>query len=62
LRFLFAIGLLLCEGSDPCFAQSAQKIVDEYVHAEGGAKALAKIQTASITGNLIDDATGKSGT
>jgi hypothetical protein len=62
LRFLFAIGLLLCEGSDPCFAQSAQKIVDEYVHAEGGAKALAKIQTASITGNLVDDATGKSGT
>ena len=62
LRFLFAVGLLLCEGSDPCFAQSAQKIVDEYVHAEGGAKALAKIETASITGNLIDDATGQSGT
>ena len=49
-------------GSSPCFAQSAQKIVDEYVHAEGGAKALAKIQTASITGSLVDDATGQSGT
>ena len=48
--------------SSPCFAQSAQKIVDEYVHAEGGAKALAKIQTASITGSLTDDATGQSGT
>ena len=48
--------------SGPCFAQSAQKIVDEYVHAEGGAKALAKIQTASITGSLTDDATGQSGT
>jgi hypothetical protein len=45
----------------PCFAQSPQKIVDEYVHAEGGAKALAKIQTATITGSLTDDATGKSG-
>lgn len=62
LRFLFAIGLLLCPGSDPCLAQSAQKIVEEYVHAEGGAKALAKIQTASITGSLIDDGTGQSGT
>src|ERR1700720_1890009 len=48
--------------SGPCFAQSAQKIVDEYVHAEGGAKTLAKIQTASITGSLTDDATGQSGT
>ena len=45
----------------PCFAQSPQKIVDEYVHAEGGAKALAKIQTATITGSLTDAATGKSG-
>jgi hypothetical protein len=54
--------VLLNAGGSPCFAQSAQKIVDEYVHAEGGAKALAKIQTASITGSLTDDATGKSGT
>jgi len=36
--------------------------VDEYVHSEGGAKALARIQTASITGSLTDDATGQSGT
>ncbi len=49
-------------GVSTCFAQSAQKIVDEYVHAEGGAKALAKIQTAGITGSLTDDATGQSGT
>jgi hypothetical protein len=54
--------VLLNAGGSPCFAQSAQKIVDEYVHAEGGAKALAKIQTASITGSLTDDATGQSGT
>jgi len=54
--------VLFGAGSGPCFAQSAQKIVDEYVHAEGGAKALAKIQTASITGSLTDDATGHSGT
>jgi hypothetical protein len=59
---LLALWLIIFSGSSPCFAQSAQKIVDEYVHAEGGAKALAKIQTASITGSLIDDATGQSGT
>ena len=54
--------VLFSAGGSPCLAQSAQKIVDEYVHAEGGAKALAKIQTASITGSLTDDATGQSGT
>jgi hypothetical protein len=52
---------LITAALTPSFAQSPQKIVDEYVHAEGGAKALAKIQTATITGSLTDDATGKSG-
>jgi hypothetical protein len=62
-RCLLAIWFVLfCAGGSPCLAQSAQKIVDEYVHAEGGAKAPAKIQTASITGSLTDDATGQSGT
>jgi hypothetical protein len=61
-RLLALWFVLFGAGSGPCFAQSAQKIVDEYVHAEGGAKALAKIQTASITGSLTDDATGQSGT
>src|ERR1700720_880507 len=59
---LLALWFIIFGGSSPCFAQSAQKIVDEYVHAEGGAKALAKIQTASVTGSLVDDATGQSGT
>ena len=62
-KFLLALWLIVFScGGRPCFAQSAQKIVDEYVHAEGGAKSLAKIQTASITGNLVDDSTGQSGT
>ena len=59
---LLVFCFIVFSGSSPCFAQSAQKIVDEYVHAEGGAKALAKIQTASITGSLTDDTTGQSGT
>jgi hypothetical protein len=62
-KFLLALCcIVFIDFNSPCFAQSAQKIVDEYVHAEGGAKALAKIQTASITGSLTDDATGQSGT
>jgi len=61
-RLLVLWVVLFSASSSLCFAQSAQKIVDEYVHAEGGAKALAKIQTASITGNLVDDSTGQSGT
>ena len=61
-RLLVIWFVLLSAGSSRCSAQSAQKIVDEYVHAEGGAKALAKIQTANITGSLTDDATGQSGT
>jgi hypothetical protein len=61
-RLLALWFVLFGAGSGPCSAQSAQKIVDEYVHAEGGARALAKIQTASITGGLVDDATGQSGT
>jgi hypothetical protein len=61
-RLLAIWFVLFSAGGGPCSAQSAQKIVDEYVHAEGGAKALAGIQTASITGSLTDDATGQSGT
>src|SRR6266481_3289172 len=61
-RLLVLWLIIFGAGGSPCFAQSAQRIVDEYVHAEGGAKALAKIQTAGITGSLTDDATGQSGT
>ncbi len=58
---LLALCSILLSAMSPCFAQSPQKIVDEYVHAEGGAKALAKIQSATITGSLTDVATGQSG-
>ncbi len=47
-------------------AQSAQKVIDDYlkasVKAGGGAKALAQIRTETISGNLTDEATGKTGT
>ncbi len=38
-----------------------EKVIDEYSKAMGGAKALARIQTETVTGNLADEATGKSG-
>jgi hypothetical protein len=44
-----------------CLAQTPQKIIDDYLRAEGGAKALAKIQTLTIAGNLREDASDNSG-
>jgi hypothetical protein len=60
LSRLLQVWALFLAMAVPCFAQSPQKIVEEYVRAEGGAKALGKIQTASFTGSLVDDATGQS--
>jgi hypothetical protein len=41
---------------------TAQKVIDDYVRAAGGAKALAQIQTETIAGNLSEESTGKTGT
>ena len=41
--------------------QTAQKVVDDYLKAAGGTKALSQIHTATITGNLTDETTGKTG-
>src|SRR5260370_3806173 len=45
----------------PVHAQEAGKIVDQYVKAAGGGKALAKIQTLTLEGTFTTD-DGKSGT
>src|SRR5216684_9372911 len=45
----------------PVHAQEAGKIVDQYVKAAGGGKALARIQTLTIEGTFTGD-DGKSGT
>ena len=45
-----------------CSAQSAQKVIDEYARAAGGSRNLAKIQTVKFDGNLLEKATGRSGT
>jgi hypothetical protein len=42
-------------------AQSAQKVIDEYLRARGGAKAFSQIQTETISGNLTEDGSGRTG-
>jgi hypothetical protein len=46
----------------PARAQDASKIVDQYIKAAGGAKAISKIQTLAIEGTFTSDSDGKAGT
>ena len=43
-------------------SQDAEKIIDQYIKVQGGAKNLAKAQTISIEGTLTNAADGKTGT
>ena len=40
-------------------APQPQKVIDDYLRAAGGSKALAQIQTEKIAGSLSEEATGK---
>ena len=55
------IALMLTGGTYPARAQEARKIVEQYVKAAGGGRALAKIQTLTLEGSLASD-DGKTGT
>jgi hypothetical protein len=46
----------------PCLAQDAGKIVDQYVKAAGGTKALSRIQTIRLEGAISGTEGGKPGT
>jgi hypothetical protein len=59
-RPYFAVVLLFAVSST-CVAQTPQKIIDEYLRAEGGAKALTKVQTLSIAGSLREESTDTNG-
>src|SRR5882672_10963115 len=59
--FTTLIALMLTGGAYPARAQEAGKIVDQYVKAAGGARALAKIQTLTLEGSFSSD-DGKMGT
>src|SRR5258708_36295833 len=62
LAQFFALALLYGLGmTPPALCQEARKIVDQYVKAAGGGKALARIQTLTIEGTFTGD-DGKSGT
>lgn len=57
-----AIVLGLASFATPTHAQDAQKIVDQYIKAEGGSKALSKIRTLMLEGTFTNPADGKTGT
>jgi len=48
--------------STPARAQDAEKIIDQYIKAQGGAKLLSKVQTLTIEGAITNATDGKSGT
>lgn len=51
--------LTICAANAP--AQTAQKVIDEYLQAAGGSKALAQIHTETLAGSLTEESTGKTG-
>jgi hypothetical protein len=54
--------LMLAILSTPARAQDAEKIIDQYVKAQGGSKLLSKVQTLTIEGTITNATDGKSGT
>jgi hypothetical protein len=61
LRFITLVALMLTGRASPAWAQEPGKIVDQYVKAAGGGRALSKIQTLTLEGTFSTD-DGKSGT
>ncbi len=53
--------VLLFAVSATCPAQTPQKIIDDYLRAEGGAKALAKVRSLTIAGSLREESTDTNG-
>jgi hypothetical protein len=58
LGFIFAAAT----ATMPALGQDADKIVNQYLKAQGGAKTLAKTQTVVIEGTITNAADGKTGT
>src|SRR5262245_61856766 len=44
-----------------CLGQTPEKVVDEYLRAMGGAKAMAQVRDTNVAGSLTEEASGKSG-
>jgi len=56
----FVVVLVLAV-SCTCPAQTPQKIIDDYLRAEGGAKALAKVRSLTIAGSLREESADTNG-
>jgi hypothetical protein len=59
---LIALILIFAGASFSARGQNAEAIVNQYVKAQGGSKALAKVQTVAIEGNFTRSSDGKTGT
>src|ERR1700730_1863675 len=62
--FISALGFIFAAATPtvPTLGQDADKIVNQYIKAQGGAKTLSKAQTVVIEGTITNSADGKSGT
>src|SRR6516225_4768899 len=60
-RFLLSASLSLLSVSFAC-AQDASKIIDQYIKAAGGAKALSHLQTFAVDGNVANTGDSQPGT
>src|SRR5450432_3099589 len=59
---LVALILVFAGAAFSARGQNAEAIVNQYVKAQGGSKALAKVQTVAIEGNFTRSSDGKTGT
>jgi hypothetical protein len=59
--FITLIVFVLMGFSIPVRAQDAEKIVEQYIKAQGGSKSLAKVQTLTLEGTFTNAADGKIG-
>ncbi|MGB7622991.1 MAG: hypothetical protein WBN92_11635, partial [Terriglobia bacterium] len=58
---LFFAWILLTSTSSIVFAQSPQRLVDDYIKALGGAKALRRITSTTLTGRIVDHTKNETG-
>ena len=59
-RLISAAGVLVA-AMPVCLAQTAHKVIDDYLAATGGAKALARLRSETLAGNLTDQSSGVTG-
>src|ERR1700722_7127248 len=61
MRSMSALVLVCWSAAASAQRPTPQKILDDYVRAVGGTKALAQIRSETLAGSLSEEATGKTG-